>query len=326
MVALKRERLVVDDGALAQQVGDRIREARIKQGLTQQQLAQGRYTKAYVSALEKGRAKPSMAALTFLAERLALSPAELLGGDDARWSRLEADLLVASGRWQEAVDAYTSLAAMAKSPAARAETLAGCAEALCRIGRGMDAIRPATEALELFRNLGRERDAVMAGYWLANALYLAENSAEARSVLRMLLDQVRAGAKVDPDIQIRLLTAASYVETWDGNHQAAVTYLEEARGLSADLDDRRRAAFLSALAVAYYDRGDLEGAIRAGSKSLALFHAADAKHEVALLENNLANAYLAVGNLTRAAELVAHAHRQHEESKDDRDLASVLDT
>jgi tetratricopeptide (TPR) repeat protein len=188
------------------------------------------------------------------------------------------------------------------------------------------AIRPATEALELFQALGRQTDVILAGYWLANAHYLAENVAEARSVLRMVLDQVRAGTHIDPDLQVRLLTGASYIETWDGNHEAAVAYLEEARGITSDMDDRRRAAFLSALSMAYYDTGDLEGAIRAGNQSLALFRAADAKHEAALLENNLANAYLALGNLTRASELIKEAHREHDRSGNDRQLAAVLDT
>ena len=42
--------------------------------MTQQQLAEGRYTKAYISALEQGHAKPSMAALDFIAGRLGLPP------------------------------------------------------------------------------------------------------------------------------------------------------------------------------------------------------------------------------------------------------------
>jgi tetratricopeptide (TPR) repeat protein len=326
VTTVKRRRTVADDSALALRIGQRIRDARLRAGLTQQQLADDRYTKAYVSALEKGHAKPSMAALNYLSEKLGLAPAHFLGGQEARWHRLEADLLLASGQWQEAVDAYAGLASETVDRSLRAEILRGHAEALCRLGRGMEAIGPATEAMELFRGLKRDRDAALAGYWLANALYLAENTAEARSILRMLLDQARGGLEIEPDVVMRLLTAASYVETWDGNHRAAVTYLEEARAHHADLDDRRRAAFLSALAIAYFDSGDLEGAIRTGNQSLSLYRAVDADQEAALLENNLANAYLALGNLARATELVAEARREHQRLGDDRELAAVLDT
>ena len=66
------------DRALAQHIGQRIREARHRAGLTQQQLAGDRYTKAYVSALENGLIKPSMAALRFLAVRLGTTASDLL--------------------------------------------------------------------------------------------------------------------------------------------------------------------------------------------------------------------------------------------------------
>lgn len=326
MREVKRRRIVVDDSALARRIGERIRAARLRAGLTQQKLAEGRYTKAYISALEKGHAKPSMAALNFLSERLGHAPAHFLGGEDARWTRLEADMLLASGQWQEAADAYEALLGGASDATARADLLRGLAESRCRLGRGMEAIAPATEAVEFYRAQRRDRDAALAGYWLAHALYLAENSAEARSVLRTLVEQVRSGLEVDPDLHMRLLTALALVETWDGNHTAAVTYLEEARGASTDLDDRRRGAFLSALALAYQESGDIEGAIRTGTESLSLFRSANAQHEVAQLDNNLANAYLALGNVSRATELVGEARRVYERLDDRRELAAVIDT
>lgn len=326
MKSLRRRRIVVDNSALARSIGERIRAARLSAGLTQQQLAEGRYSKAYVSALEKGHAKPSLAALTFFSERLGLAPSHFVGHDETRWSRLSADLLLASGRWRDALDAYAGLLDEPMDRASRAEVLRAQAEALCRLGRGMDAVDPAAEAMTAFRELRRDADAVLAGYWLANALYLVENTAEARSVLRTLLDQVRGGLQVEPDLALRLLTALSYVETWDGNYAAAVSYLEEARALSADIDDRRRAAYYAALAAAYLDSGDFEAAIRTGHQGLALYRAAEAEREAALVENNLANAYLGLGNLSRAAELAAEAHREHERLGDDHELATVLDT
>ena len=53
----------------------------------------------------------------------------------------------------------------------------------------------------------------------------------------------------------------------------------------------------------------MEGAIRAGLESLALYRTVEARQEAALLENNLAMAYLRVGNLPRAADYAAGARR-----------------
>ena len=71
-------RPTAEDAELAKRIGSRIREARLRAGLTQQQLAGERYTKAYVSALETGIARPSMVALSYLSERLRLAPSHFL--------------------------------------------------------------------------------------------------------------------------------------------------------------------------------------------------------------------------------------------------------
>ena len=206
-----------------------------------------------------------------------------------------------------------------------AELLRGKAEALCRLGHGLEAIKPATR---LSRSSSRPSTITTRCWPVTGAATPnpSENMAEARSILRSLLDRVRAGLQIDPDLEMRLLTAASYVEAWEGKHQAAVAYLEEARALTTDMDGRRRAAFLSALATAYFSSGDVEAAVKAGNQSLALFHAFAADHEAALVANNLANAYLAIGNLTRASELVAEARRDQEGTRGGTELASVLDT
>src|ERR671914_2222997 len=108
-----RKVIVVDNSHVARRVGDRIHQARLRVNLTQRQLAQGRYTAAYISALERGLAKPSMAALTFLSERLGVSVPDLVAEERPTVGRLEADLLLAGGSHQEALDRYDALLEMA---------------------------------------------------------------------------------------------------------------------------------------------------------------------------------------------------------------------
>ncbi|MEP7081594.1 MAG: hypothetical protein ABI841_01315 [Chloroflexota bacterium] len=69
--------------------------------------------------------------------------------------RLDADLLLASGGWQEALDRYDSLLAAGEDdPRRRAELLRGRAEALCRLDRGSDALAPASAAAEVVSGVG----------------------------------------------------------------------------------------------------------------------------------------------------------------------------
>src|SRR4029078_4183720 len=84
--------------------------------------------------------------------------------------------------------------------------------------------------------------------------------------------------------------------------------------------------FLFNLAISYQETGDLEAAIRTGTQGLALLRSAGAVFESAQIENTLALASLASGNIERAAELADEARSAFEEVGDDRFLCAVLDT
>jgi tetratricopeptide (TPR) repeat protein len=318
-----RRRVIVDDSPLAAAIGGRIRRARLAASLTQQQLAGERYTKAYISALENGLAKPSMAALNYLAPRLGTTASAILSDPDVAWRRLEADLYLAAGDFVSAIDTCADLLDRTEAPVRRAELLLIMAESHCRLEHPAAALRPAAEAARLFEVAGRETERATAEYWLASASFQTDNLAEARSLLTALLNRIRAGLAVAPDFMTRLLVAAAMVETSAGAPQAAIGYLEEARAIGTDLDDRRRGLFLSTLANAHREAGDLEGAIGVGLQALALMRSAQAEIEVGQIENLLAMSYLANGSAERAADLAASA-RQAATASGDRSLQSYV--
>jgi transcriptional regulator with XRE-family HTH domain len=307
-------------------IGGRLRAARRRVGWTQQQLAGERYTKAYVSALENGLVKPSVAALTYLAERLGMPPAAFLAGDEQAWSRLTADIHLASGDWGAAADSYGGLLAEVTDPVAGADLRRGLAEALCRLDRGREAIEPAAAAVAAYARLERRADAALATYWLAFAHYLSDSLAEARSLLRGLIDALRAGLSVEPDLEIRVVVAMAAVEYRDGERERALALLAQARDQAATLDDLRRATYAYALAASYRELGDLEAALRHGHQSLALYRAAAAERDAASIANDLALTYLALGNLGTAEELALEAMVVFDGLGDERKLAHVLDT
>jgi transcriptional regulator with XRE-family HTH domain len=63
-------------------LGERLRAARYAANLTQQDLAEGTFSKSYISAVERSKMTPSLAALRLLAGRLGVSLAYLLGEED----------------------------------------------------------------------------------------------------------------------------------------------------------------------------------------------------------------------------------------------------
>lgn len=69
--------------AVAARVGTNIREVRTKLGLTQAQLAAPEFSISYISAIERGKIRPSLKALSILARRLDVPLTFLLEGSPA---------------------------------------------------------------------------------------------------------------------------------------------------------------------------------------------------------------------------------------------------
>jgi transcriptional regulator with XRE-family HTH domain len=111
--------------AVAARVGTNIREVRTKLGLTQAQLASPEFSISYISAIERGKIRPSLKALSILAKRLDVPLTFLLEGspsgaaearavgyspaDSGPDQRIDVDLLQASvlvqqQHYQEAVE------------------------------------------------------------------------------------------------------------------------------------------------------------------------------------------------------------------------------
>src|SRR6476661_3793757 len=59
-------------------LGQRLRQARQERHMSQEKLAQPEFTKSYVSAVERGKARPSLKALELMSRRLGIPMNELL--------------------------------------------------------------------------------------------------------------------------------------------------------------------------------------------------------------------------------------------------------
>lgn len=320
----RRRRVVVDHRELARTIGARIRAARLRAGLTQPELAGDRYTKAYISALELGHAKPSMAALDYLAPRLGTTPDRILAEPKDRWTRLDADLRLASGRFAEAAQAYADLLETATDRAARAELGLGLGEASCRLGLPTEAAGPLADAERSFDALGRVADRDRARYWLAYVHHMLDDVDEARRLLRGLLEP--GSDMEDADFEVRVRIALAQVESAQRNHERALAYLEEARAAVDRLDLPRRATWLDSLARARQAAGDDEGAVRAGLEALVLFRTIEATNLQANAENELALTFARMGSLVQAATYAEAARTHAAASSDTAMLACALDT
>ena len=139
------------------EVGQRLRALRIGAGLTQSQLAGGRFSKEYVSQIELGKTRPSVETLEWLAGQLDVEPTYLIGGVSAEErGRVEAALSRA-----EALSEQGEHAAAARALAAGRQAVAatGAADLELRSLLGETwALAQSGSVREALRLLERARD------------------------------------------------------------------------------------------------------------------------------------------------------------------------
>src|SRR5207247_10971225 len=136
----------------ATRLGERLRQLRVAAGLTQTELAGERFSKEYVSQIERGKTRPTGDTIAWLASRLDVDAGYLANGvsTDER-SRVEATLsraeaLVEAHRYEEAVAEFEQVRpAVAATGAVELEARALSTEAWARMQQG--ELRPALDLL-----------------------------------------------------------------------------------------------------------------------------------------------------------------------------------
>jgi tetratricopeptide (TPR) repeat protein len=143
-------------------LGERLRLLRVSAGLTQTQLAGDRFSKEYISQIERGKTRPTEATIAWLAEQLRVEPAFLASGvSTEERAKLEAQLeraeaLAEAHSYDEAVEAYREARPSVEetaAPALEARLLVGEAWALQEQG----SVREAVELLQKARGLVEQR-------------------------------------------------------------------------------------------------------------------------------------------------------------------------
>ena len=135
--------------AAGARLGERVRLLRVSAGLTQTQLAGDRFSKEYISQIERGKTRPTPATIAWLAEQLGVDPAYLSSGvSTEERAKLEAQLeraeaLSAAHSYAEALEAYAAVRPAVEetgAPALQARALTGEAWALQDVGQTREAI------------------------------------------------------------------------------------------------------------------------------------------------------------------------------------------
>jgi tetratricopeptide (TPR) repeat protein len=152
------EALITTRGGAASHVGDRVRSLRLAAGMTQSQLAGERFSKEYVSQIERGKTRPNDETIAWLADRLGVDSSFLAHGvsQDER-GRIEAMLaraeaLSVANRYDEALAEFRTardLVGRISVPELDLRVLAGEGWVLAERGEIREALDVLVEAREL---------------------------------------------------------------------------------------------------------------------------------------------------------------------------------
>lgn len=145
-------------GAPASRLGERLRSLRLAAGLTQTQVAGERFSKEYISQIERGKTRPTDESIAWLADRLRVDAAflgtgvstDLRGRLEALLARAEA--LAASHRSLEAADLFLAARRdIGATGSSELEVRALSGEAWARLQEG--GVREAVGLLQVAREL-----------------------------------------------------------------------------------------------------------------------------------------------------------------------------
>jgi tetratricopeptide (TPR) repeat protein len=313
-------------------LGQRLRQARLQRGLSQEELAGPEFTKGYVSALERGAVRPSLKALDVFARRLetpiseflvAETPAET-GPDlealaeDLHYQLNYANMLIHSHQLAEALQLIDSVAQQADP---QRELLPP--RLLYRLPylRGMVHYRQADyataraaleQALALLTQPPNEEteETVRVRNQLGNTFYLQEQPQLALTYHVQCLEAAARGIAKDPSLRLSIYRNLANDYWALGDIPQAIGVYQEALALLEDYHDlERQAGIYWGLSMAYRSVNDWDQAKRYATQALHIYAAGSNRTAAAAICLNLAEIQIKDQEYANAEHLLERAEK-----------------
>jgi transcriptional regulator with XRE-family HTH domain len=301
------------------ELGERLRALRVAAGLTQSELADGRFSKEYVSQIERGKTRPSAETLEWLAARLDADPAYLFGGVSAEdRGRVEAALARAEALTEQGEHAQAARAfadgrqAVAATGALDLElrSLLGETWALAQSGGVPEALRLLSRARDIaehpeFSNVDRAEVLFRLGV----CRYHLSSISTAVSLLTSALELADRSELPSDLLRGDILDWRSRCHRRQRDWQAAREDVERALELAESARDRRASAraYFQASLVAERE-GHWLLARTYAERARGYFEELEDRANVGRLLNNLGGLNFTLGNPARAVELLTGAY------------------
>ncbi|HVV58758.1 MAG TPA: tetratricopeptide repeat protein [Gaiellaceae bacterium] len=280
------------------QLGERLRQLRVAAGLTQTDVAGDRFSKEYISQIERGKTRPTAETIEWLAGRLGVDVGFLAYGvsvderakAEAVLTRAEA--LLRDARHDEAAAEFERVLPLVVGTGAtelHVRALNGKALALAQAGdvrEGIELLQQARALTERSEFSDLDRAEVL--YRLGVCRYLLGSMATAVALFDEALALGERSGQPTDELKLNVFTWRSRCYRRQRDHEAAREDVERALELAEMLQDPRTLgnAYFSASLVAERD-GQWVQARKYAEKACVQYELLDDRRRVGRLLNNL---------------------------------------
>lgn len=331
-----RERVAGAPGApRVPRLGERLRQLRVAAGLTQTDLAGDRFSKEYISQIERGKTKPTPETVDWLALRLGVDAGFLASGVSAdERAKAEAilaraDALLQDRQYGEAIEEYArALPAILGTGAAELRVRALNGEAMARAESGdvKAALALLAESRGLVESDGfSDVDRAEVLFRLGFCRFKLSSISTALGLFNEALALADQSGLPCDELRLSILSRRSLCYKRQRDYEAAREDVDRALELAEALrDDRALAsAFFHASSLAERD-GHWVLARTYAEKARAHYEAIADQVFVGRLLNNLGGLELLLGNPDRAVERLKQAYSIALELDRDEDAAGAV--
>ena len=304
----------------ANRLGDRLRQLRVGAGLTQTELAGTRFSKEYVSQIERGKTRPTRETIEWLAQQLGVNADFLQDGvsTDER-NRVETRLARAealSEAWQnaeaiEAVEDVKTAVLATGAPDLEVRMLAVEATARQAVGDVREALELLARARELAEGSAfSDVDRADLLFRLGLCRYKLSSIATAVALFdEALILAERSGLPCDL-LRSKILNWRSRCRRRQRDYEAAREDVERALELAEGLEDRRMTAHVYFQASLIAEReGHWVVARSYAERAKALYEEVEDEADVGRLLNNLGGLHYLLGKPEAAVQHLTDAFK-----------------
>jgi transcriptional regulator with XRE-family HTH domain len=316
-------------------LGERLRQLRVAAGMTQTDLAGERFSKEYVSQIERGKTRPTGETINWLAERLGVDAGYLANGVSAdERSRVDsalarAEALIEGRRNLEAIEEFADIRAAVLAtgmPELEVRTLSGEATARMREGQVREALELLDRARVITEREGFsdvERADVL--FRLGVARYKLSSVQTAIGLFGEALKLAERSQLPSDHLRSNILAWRSRCYRRRRDLEAAREDVERALELAEGLNDRHTTADIFFQASIIADReGHWVLARSYAERARAIYEEISDRRNLGRLMNNLGGINFLLGHPDEAVAFLKDAYRLHLEVGSDAEAAHAV--